>query len=86
MSVTAKLNALKVKDPITGEYSGTTVMGEASIALGITGANIGEFAKIKTVDENGQPTSWETGEGGGGQTDIGLSVVNGKICVTWEEI
>ena len=31
--------------------------------LGITGAEIGEFARVKTADSNGTPTSWESAPG-----------------------
>ena len=36
------------------------------IDLGITGASVGKYARIKTVDANGKPTSWEYGSGGSG--------------------
>lgn len=41
-----------------------------SVGLGITGASAGQYAKVKTVDGNGAPTSWEAGtpSGGGGLT------------------
>ena len=31
------------------------------IDMGITGAVVGEYARVKTVDSNGKPTSWESG-------------------------
>ena len=60
-----------------GSYSSGTVGAELSdlkteisakpdIDLGITGATAGTYAKVKTVDGSGKPTSWEYGAGGGG--------------------
>lgn len=37
--------------------------GGGDIDLGITGASVGEYAKIKTVDADGAPTAWESGSG-----------------------
>ena len=49
-----------------------------------TSSDIGKALIVKTVDtQTGKPTSYEYGEAGGGQTDIGLSVVNGQICVSY---
>ena len=42
------------------------ITAKPNIDLGITGASVGTFAKVKTVDESGKPTSWEYGSGGGG--------------------
>ena len=48
-----------------------------------TSSDIGKALIVKTVDaQTGKPTSYEYGEAGG-QTDIGLSVVNGQICVSY---
>lgn len=48
-----------------------------------TSADIGKALIVKTVDQQtGKPSSYEYGEAGG-QTDIGLSVVNGQICVSY---
>ena len=50
-----------------------------------TNSDIGKAHSPKTVVD-GKVTEWQYVEvGGGGQTDIGLSVVNGEICVTYEE-
>lgn len=51
-----------------------------------TNSDIGKAHSPKTVVD-GKVTEWKYVEvgGGGGQTDIGLSVVNGEICVTYEE-
>ena len=49
-----------------------------------TASDVGKALIVKTVDtQTGKPTSYEYGEAGGGQTDIGLSVVNGQICVSY---
>lgn len=47
--------------------------GVADISLSVTGASVGQIAKITAVDENGTPTAWEavdmpSGGGGGGET------------------
>lgn len=34
--------------------------GGADIGLNITGAFVGQFIKVKAVDQNGKPTAWET--------------------------
>ena len=50
-----------------------------------TNSDIGKAHSPKTVVD-GKVTEWQYVEvGGGGQSDIGLSVVNGEICVTYEE-
>ena len=43
--------------------------GEADISLGVTGATVGQIAKITAVDDSGKPTAWEAADmpaGGGG--------------------
>ncbi len=48
-----------------------------------TASDVGKAIIVKTVDtQTGKPTGYEYGEAGG-QTDIGLSVVNGQICVSY---
>ena len=44
---------------------------KADTDLGISGASVGQYAKIKTVDADGKPTEWESGtpSGGGGTSD-----------------
>lgn len=32
----------------------------SNISLGITSSEVGQFARVKTVDDTGKPTSWET--------------------------
>lgn len=48
-----------------GELS-DDISAKPDIDLGITGASVGNYAKVKTVDANGKPTAWEYGSGGGG--------------------
>lgn len=45
--------------------------------LGISGASIGQIAKIKTVDENGVPTEWEAADGDGGSKPFVVTVTCG---------
>lgn len=33
---------------------------DTSVSLGITGANVGDIIKVKSVDGSGKPTKWET--------------------------
>lgn len=43
----------------------------ADLSLGITGATVGQIAKITAVDETGKPTAWSSvdmASGGGGET------------------
>lgn len=45
-------------------------LGDEPVSLGITGAQVGQIAKITAVDTNGKPTKWEPVdmEGGGGNS------------------
>lgn len=46
-------------------------LGDEHVSLGITGAQVGQIAKITAVDASGKPTAWEPVEmqsGGGGET------------------
>ena len=52
-----------------------TGSGGTDISLGITGAAAGQIAEIASVDSNGAPTAWGVSP---------LSVVNGKLCITYE--
>lgn len=50
-------------------YSGSSSSGTADTTLGITGAAVGQIAKITAVDSDGKPTAWEPvdmASGGGG--------------------
>lgn len=44
-----------------------TYVDTAAVKLGITGATVGQIAKITAVDENGVPTAWTTIDGYTGQ-------------------
>lgn len=48
-------------------------------------ATAGTAGQVLGLNSNLEPV-WVDQSGGGGQTDIGLSVVDGKICVTFEEV
>ena len=54
MSISFETLALAKK--YTDEHGGG---GEAGKDLGISGATVGQIIKVKTVDANGKPTSWE---------------------------
>lgn len=46
-------------------------LGDEPVSLGITGAQVGQIAKITAVDTDGKPTAWEPvdmASGGGGET------------------
>ena len=63
--------------------------GGGSVDLGITGASVGEYAKIKTVDADGAPTAWESGTGGGGGGGVLVCTFDtntGALDKTWNEI
>ena len=47
-------DAKSVYDTIQALPTGT------DISLGVTGASVGDIAKVKQVDANGKPTAWET--------------------------
>lgn len=42
--------------------------GSADLSLGITGATVGQIAKIAAVDTDGKPTAWEPVDIAGGET------------------
>ena len=56
--------------------------GVADISLGVTGATVGQIAKITAVDSSGKPTAWEaadmpSGGGSDGWTEIGEITLEG---------
>ena len=62
-------NALTFTGAVTGSYDGSEPVtvnipsggsGVADISLGITGAQVGQIAKITAVDTEGKPTAWST--------------------------
>lgn len=52
---TAKINALIQQANNLPDAGGS---GGTDLALGITGATVGQIAKITAVDSNGKPTAW----------------------------
>ena len=73
-------NALTFTGAVTGSYDGSAPLsveipsggGSGSdISLGLTGAKVGQIAKITAVDDTGKPTAWapvDMPSGGGGET------------------
>lgn len=57
---------------IDGEWQLMAQKGDSGtdLSLGVTGATVGQIAKISAVDENGKPTKWEPVDmpSGGGET------------------
>lgn len=56
--------------------------GGTDPSLGITGATVGQIAKITAVDTNGKPTKWEPVDvagGGGGEEDIWEEIATGEF-------
>ena len=54
----------------TEEYVDSKQSGTADTTLGITGASVGQIARITAVDSDGKPTAWEPVDlpsGGGGE-------------------
>lgn len=66
--------------------------GATDLSLGITGAQVGQIAKITAVDTDGKPTKWEPVEmasGGGGETweliaEIDFDVDAANDVSVWE--
>lgn len=58
--------------------------GGTDISLGVTGAAVGQIAKITAVDDNGVPTAWEAVdmESGGSSTESGGWTKLGDITVS----
>lgn len=56
--------------------------GATDLSLGITGAQVGQIAKITAVDENGKPTKWEPADmAGGGLTDAQIAALDGLFKI-----
>lgn len=66
--------------------------GGTDLSLGITGATVGQIAKITAVDTDGKPTAWEAVDmpsGGGGETweliaEIDFDVDTANDVSVWE--
>ena len=66
-----------------------SVGGGTDLSLGITGATVGQIAKITAVDTNGKPTAWEPVDmagGGGGETWELIDVIPLTAGVTLYDI
>lgn len=73
-------NAITFTGAVTGTYDGSAPLsveipsgggGGSDISLGLTGAAVGQIAKITAVDDSGKPTAWspvDMPSGGGGET------------------
>ena len=76
----ANPNALTFTGAVTGSYDGSEALtveipsgGGGGVDMGITGATVGQIAKIAAVDESGVPTAWspvDMPSGGGDETPI----------------
>jgi len=66
---------------LTLNFNGT---GYASSDLGITGSSVGDAVIVKTVDTNGVPTSFESGEIGGGADTMVVNVIYNSQSQIWE--
>lgn len=58
-----------------GSYGATEESGNGGGGIEVSGAEVGQFLRVKEVDENGAPTAWETAEmptGGGGSNAFRL--------------
>ena len=49
--------------------------GGTDTSLGITGATVGQIAKITAVDADGKPTAWEAGDAAGGGTPFRFDLI-----------
>ena len=73
--------------------SGEGGTGGSDISLGLTGATVGQIAKITAVDDTGKPTTWEAADmpsGGGsglpeGGTPYQYLVTDGSGNTKWED-
>lgn len=70
---TGKTDPLTFPAEFASEIAGIETGGGSDISLGLTGAAVGQIAKITAVDENGVPTAWEpvdmpSGGSGGDET------------------
>lgn len=64
-------------------YSGSSSSGTADTTLGITGAAVGQIARITAVDSDGKPTAWEPvdmASGGGGGGDVWEEIITVTIA------
>lgn len=76
--VTIPANSSSGQIPIAdgrGGFSWGAQSGGSDASLGITGASVGQIAKVTAVDANGKPTAWEPVNmpTGGGETWVQLA-------------
>lgn len=89
-SLTAVADAIREKGGTTAPLSFPTGMAEAvrniqsgaDPSLGITGATVGQIAKITAVDTDGKPTKWEPVDIPSGGTDISLGIAAATVDQT----
>lgn len=89
-SITAVADAIREKGGTTAPLSFPAGMAEAvrgiqsgaDSSLGITGATVGQIAKITAVDETGKPTKWEPVDIPSGGTDISLGITAATVDQT----
>lgn len=89
-SITAVADAIREKGGTTAPLSFPAGMAEAvrniqsggDLSLGITGAQVGQIAKITAVDETGKPTKWEPVDMPSGGTDISLGLTAATVGQT----
>lgn len=62
---------LNIWDPSTQKYKSVpAIQGPAGAGVDVTGASVGQIAKISAVDDNGVPTAWEPANlPGGGENE-----------------
>lgn len=81
-SLTAVADAIREKGGTTAPLSFPAGMADAvrsiqsggDLSLGITGAQVGQIAKITAVDTDGKPTAWEPVDmAAGGVTDVKIN-------------
>lgn len=82
-SITAVADAIREKGGTTAPLSFPAGMAEAvrniqsgaDLSLGLTGAQVGQIAKISAVDTDGKPTKWEPMDipSGGGDISLGIT-------------
>lgn len=89
-SITTVADAIREKSGTTAPLSFPAGMAEAvrniqsgsDLSLGLTGATVGQIAKITAVDETGKPTAWEPVDIPSGRTDISLGLTAATVGQT----
>lgn len=84
-------NALTFTGAVTGSYDGSAPVnveipsggGSGSdISLGLTGATVGQIAKITSVDDTGKPTAWDAVDmPSGGDNETNFQLVFNQECL-----